>query len=435
MWDRITYWRTMKEDQQKWVNRKRWSEGWDSAEELPGGGQGLAYRAVRKQDGHEAFLKVIKKKSDPERRARFFREASAYDTIHGRGIPRLLESNAQRWADLEYESYLATEFVEGPTLAEWREGLQAVELSVAIDMARQLLSTLRVCHEGGYVHRDVKPDNILLANGDPGRPVLVDFGLSHRKHDDSAFETEQGQEIGNRFLRLPELSAGSIGKQDPRSDVAFVGGILFNMLTGQNPDVLLDGEGCLPHQRTGRREVLQQISGNRIRRLLSVFDRAFNPMVVHRFLNAQAMDKALEHIMAPTTEGRSIEELRQSIRESIDTDTARRQVERYHRLNEAAKAFNKVFCDVQDSLEFPLLRIVTGHSESVGQIHKTYAWKVPGSAKPILTVECEIRVAGDEIAISLSGEPVFRTSYSEPHYGNQFMEIVNRWLYGRLTST
>ena len=192
---------------------------------------------------------MIKAKRSAERRARFFREASAYHTIRTPGIPRLIDSNALQWENDHVQPYIATEFIEGPTLRRWREAQENVKLDTAIKTTSELLAILRACHAGDIVHRDVKPDIIILANGNPRRPVLLDFGLSYHEIEGFGFETEHGQEVGNRFLRLPELSAGSRLKQDPRSDLSFVAGILFYLLTGQNPDLLQDAEGRLPHQR------------------------------------------------------------------------------------------------------------------------------------------------------------------------------------------
>ena len=101
-------------DRKIWVDHAKWSEGWTCVETLPGGGQGHARRARRKRDGQVAFLKVIKAKGNSERRARFSREANAYNTIRAHGIPRLIESNALSWEDAEVEPYIATEFIEGP---------------------------------------------------------------------------------------------------------------------------------------------------------------------------------------------------------------------------------------------------------------------------------------------------------------------------------
>ena len=214
----------------RWVAQERWSDNWVSIQEYSGGGQGEVKRVHRKRDGQEGFLKAIRRKNDPERRGRFFREASAYDTMKSSGIPRLVESNAHLHDDSEVVPYIVTEFIEGPTLHQWRQAQSLVELGIAIRTTRELLVILTTCHASGLVHRDVKPDNIVLADGDPRRPVLLDFGLSFHKAAENDLETEQGQELGNRFLRLPELSAGSSLKQDPRSDISFAAGILFFLL-------------------------------------------------------------------------------------------------------------------------------------------------------------------------------------------------------------
>ena len=72
----------------------------------------------------------------------------------------------------------------------------------------QVLKILRVVHSNGIWHRDVKPNNIILADGKPNFPALVDFGLSNQKVQYFGFTTEDGQEVGNRFLQLPELRHG-----------------------------------------------------------------------------------------------------------------------------------------------------------------------------------------------------------------------------------
>ncbi|MCY3982018.1 MAG: hypothetical protein OXF51_09725 [Alphaproteobacteria bacterium] len=111
----------MTDEPKIWVDYQRWSDCWTRLQQLPGGGQGLARKARRKRDGRTAFVKAIKAKKNNERRARFFREASSYDTIRVPGIPGLIESNAHCWENTEVEPYIATEFIEGPTLRHWRE--------------------------------------------------------------------------------------------------------------------------------------------------------------------------------------------------------------------------------------------------------------------------------------------------------------------------
>ena len=418
----------MTDDNRIWVDHDRWSETWESIETLSGGGQGHARRARRKRDSRIAFMKVIKAKGSRERRARFFREATAYATIQARGIPGLIESNAHRWEDAEYVPYIATDFVEGPTLRRWREAETGVVLSTAVGTARELLTILSTCHASRVVHRDVKPENIILTDADAGRPMLLDFGLNHQERDDGAFTTEHGQEVGNRFLRLPELSAGSFLKQDPRSDLSFVAGILFYMLTGQNPDVLQDAEGRLPHQRRERYATIEQVAGDRIRRLLSVFDRAFAPLIQDRFTSARAMLEALDAVMAPRAVGRSPGDLRRGIREMMDTAAARRRAKAHQRLEEALRQVDRVHEDVSKSLELPLQRFQSGWNVSGGFGRNTLGWREAGSADAVLSVRCAVWEAGDEIVISLSGEPVYRASISGPAYGIRFQEEVSAWL-------
>ena len=176
----------MSEHPEIWVSQARWRDSWVVVEKLQGGGQGNAWRVRRKLDDRDGFLKAIKEKRDPERRARFSSEANAYGTVTARGIPRLIESNAHRWEEVEVEPYIVTDFIEGPTLRQWRESRERVEFDEAIDATRELLAILSKCHEAGLVHRDVKPDNIILADGDPGRPVLLARFIQRRPDDEVA---------------------------------------------------------------------------------------------------------------------------------------------------------------------------------------------------------------------------------------------------------
>ena len=417
-----------------WVAHKRWSDNWVSIQEYPGGGQGEAKRVDRKSDGQEGFLKAIRGRNDPERRGRFFREASAYDTMKLSGIPSLVESNAHLHDDSEVVPYIVTEFIEGPTLHQWRQAQSMVALGTAIRTTRELLAILTMCHSSGLVHRDVKPDNIVLADGNPGRPILLDFGLNFHKAATNDLETEQGQELGNRFLRLPELSAGSSLKQDPRSDLSFVAGILCFLLTRQHPNILQDAEGRLPHQRSEVLAMLERVSGSNLYRLLAFFDRAFAPQIANRFLNADAMLAELERVMEPST-GVHSQAVLHDIIQALGTDAARRQAATAARLSEALKQIQRMHREVLAHLEssgVPLGWSQSSWSVVEGLGRNTLGFVKPGSGDRILSVICEAREAGDEIVIHLSGEPVYRTSVASPNYSDQFDATIRSWLLDRL---
>lgn len=417
----------------RWVSHERWTENWESVKKCPGGGQGEARRVRRKRDGHAGFLKAIRKKNDPERRGRFFREASAYDTMESPRIPRLIESNAHLHGDSEVVPYVVTEFIEGPTLHEWRQAQTLVELGTAIWTTRELLTILTTCHGSGLVHRDVKPDNIVLAAGEPRRPVLLDFGLSYRNATETDFETEQGQEIGNRFLRLPELSAGSFLKQDPRSDLSFAAGILYYLLTSRHPNILQDAEGRLPHQRSEALTTLKNVAGTGLQRLLALFDKAFAPQIADRFADAGAMHAVLDQVMEPRTAVHS-EVVMQDIIAALGTEAERRQAATAERLAEALKQVMRVHKEVRASLR--ARGVPLGGSQSnwsiVGGLGSNTLRLVRPGGDSVLSVQCETLETGDEIMIRLSGDPVYRTSVASPRYGDQFDNTIRNWLLDRL---
>ncbi len=415
-----------------WANANRWRDRFDLQEELPGGGQGEAYRALRKSDQTPAFVKAIKFAKDPERRARFFREATAYDSFDIAGIPQLIESNAHLHREQSAQLYIATTFIEGPTIRRWRAETTP-DLETAVNMVLALLKILDACHTKGCIHRDVKPDNIILAGGDPAQPKLLDFGLSYHEVPDLEFQTENGQEVGNRFLRLPELSAGSLDKKDRRSDISFAAGILFYVLTGEHPDVLQDGHGRLPHQRSPLQAQLQAIAGRRFARLASIFDSAFAPTLVARFSNAGAFADRLRGMMDDPVDGGSPSEDLAAILALSDTEAERRRVNSVQRLGAAVQHVSRVFhgC-LQEKLKSLFGLAQTGYSVTATAGRNTLMFRRTGSDETLLSVPYEVLEAGDELVFALAGETTYRTDLGAPEYGEVFSEAIEAWLLKRL---
>ena len=221
-------------------------------------------------------------------------------------------------------------------------------------------------------------------------------------------------------------------KQDPRSDLSFVAGILFYMLAGQNPDVLQDAEGRLPHQRQAIQAKFRRVAGRRLTRLLALFDTAFAPQIADRFTDADIMLEKLEGVMQPHQRGRSEAELLEDIREKMDTQAARRRADTHARIEEALTQIQRVYEETGNSLGFPVIRRQSGRNISGTLGRNTLGWVEPGSNEAILSVRCEVRETGDEIVISLSGEPVTRKSTAAPRYDKQFDDVVRHWLLARL---
>ncbi len=187
--------------------------------------------------------------------------------------------------------FLVVDWVDGTTLAKHVRSNGPVPLPVSIGLLHQLAATLGCCHGMGVVHRDVKPANIMLYGRSLDAPVLVDFGLSFNNVDFDDL-TRVGEEVGNRFLRLPEHAFGA---RTAVGDVTQLGGLVLYAATGYEPKILIDESGSMPHQRGPVRQALAaQLEPRTLQRVLGVFDQVFAYRPELRYQSAAAMATDLE---------------------------------------------------------------------------------------------------------------------------------------------
>jgi eukaryotic-like serine/threonine-protein kinase len=272
-----------------------WAERWTKQGSAVSGGQGRGFRAVD-SDGTVAFIKTLKHQRDRKARGRFRREVIAYENLAGAGVPALLEHNSDKWESSRLPLYLALQYIDGGNLGEWMAtNGDPASFDVMTACVAAVGEVLDRGHALGVVHRDIKPKNIMVGTTGPAGAVLVDFGLSFNHAEDDEL-TRVGEEVGNRFLRLPEHAFSG---RSPVSDVTQLTGIAFFLLTGIEPKVLRDELGRMPHQRQAARVVLQaEFTGRRLHRLLAVFDRGFAFEEVDRFQTADALLVALRGVDA-----------------------------------------------------------------------------------------------------------------------------------------
>jgi serine/threonine protein kinase len=200
---------------------------------LGSGGMGEVYRARDSRLGRDVALKVLPPElaADPERLRRFEHEASAASALNHPNIVTIYDVGTAGPV-----SYIAMELIEGRTL---RELLRAGSLPLkrALEIAARVAEGLSRAHEGGIVHRDVKPENVMVSRD--GVVKILDFGLAKRAHSPGAassdpttsFATEPGSVVGTVRYMSPEQAAGR--PVDFRTDQFSFGSVLYEMATGR----------------------------------------------------------------------------------------------------------------------------------------------------------------------------------------------------------
>ena len=203
------------------------------------GGMGEVYRALDTELRRSVALKFLPADiaADPRRMHRFEQEALAASALNH---PNILTVYDISQTD-EGRRFFATELVEGVTLREHMSS-RAVKLGDVLDISVQLASALVAAHAAGVVHRDIKPDNIMVRRD--GYIKVLDFGLakiSGRPTDSADSEadtralvvTDAGAVMGTVSYMSPEQTAG--GEVDARTDIWSTGVVLYEMLTGHVP--------------------------------------------------------------------------------------------------------------------------------------------------------------------------------------------------------
>lgn len=279
-----------------------WSRKWlpDDSHRGRAGGQGRIIRVRHRNTGALGGLKLLHRDAQhvTERRFRLRQEVTALQLLDGRWSPRALDTNANDWQDLSVELYVVVEWVEGCTLSEHVGTRRPLDLDHALSATILLCTAVEQCHDVGVYHWDLKPDNVILAGQSIDRPVLVDFGLSwttERSQSEPGFDTDTGQEMGNRFLRLPEDARGA-SRRNPRSNDTFLVGLLLFLLPGRAPRILRDACDRPPHEALDPLLPESTKKDHRWQALLGIFRQGFQVDIEARFQTVKLLHTALEAV-------------------------------------------------------------------------------------------------------------------------------------------
>lgn len=194
---------------------------------LARGGMATVYQAVDQRLGRTVAVKVMHMGlgDDADFSRKFDREA--------RAAARLSHPNVVSVFDQGHDggrAYIVMEYVAGQTLRSVISNRAPLEPLAALELIEPVLSALAHAHAAGLVHRDVKPENVLIS--DRGQLKVADFGLAKAITAQTSTAT-QGLLIGTVSYLPPELVIS--GKADARSDVYSTGVVLFELLTGRKP--------------------------------------------------------------------------------------------------------------------------------------------------------------------------------------------------------
>src|SRR5436190_1249011 len=196
-------------------------------EEIAHGGMGIVYRAVQRKTGRVVALKMILPHllDSPQIRARFHAEVKSVAKLDHPNVLPIYEAGENRGIP-----YLAMKFAPGGTLAQRRTEF----LGNPHKCARLVAAAARGvqhAHDGGILHRDLKPGNILIERN--GEPLVSDFGLA-KWLDATSDLTRTLTIFGTPGYIAPEQAKGS-ANVTPAADVYSLGAILFDLLTGRQP--------------------------------------------------------------------------------------------------------------------------------------------------------------------------------------------------------
>jgi serine/threonine protein kinase len=281
-----------------------WENKWKIGEPLGKGGQGRTYSASSIDNAlQNGVLKHLNNNKDMQARSRMRREVANLQALAGSGgtVPAVLDHNTDQADNPAVELFVVMELIPGATVKAYVEKHGVLDPETAIKWILGLCDTVEKAHAFPILHRDLKPDNIIVRDERNADLVIIDYGLSFNAADEDV--TQTGETFRNKFLDLPETNTPNGNLRDHRSDVTAVCAILYYCLTGCVPGHLQDAHGRAPHMRPGF-SVRETQGEKRIGKFEAFFTRGFAPHIANRYQHIRELREAINDLMGsvPTDE-------------------------------------------------------------------------------------------------------------------------------------
>ena len=257
-------------------------------EQVGVGGMAIVYRAIDENTGHYVAVKLLRPDlaHDADYVTRFQREAEAASKMTHHNIVNLTDVGMD--GD---NRFLVMEFVSGRTLKQIIQEKGRLSSRTATQITIRILSALQHAHENGIIHRDIKPQNILVNT--EGHVKVADFGIARIAN--SATLTKGDVVMGSVHYFSPEQASGQ--PADERSDIYSVGVVLYEMLTGRVP---FDGENqvAIAMQHIHNRPTpIEKIAPDVPASLNAVCMKALAKNPIYRYQTAKEMASDLRLVM------------------------------------------------------------------------------------------------------------------------------------------
>ena len=260
------------------------------------GGMSTVYRAFDATLERRVAIKLMHRDiaADSDQLERFRREARAVAQLSHPHIVGVIDAGEE-----DGRPYIVFEYVEGETLKDRIRRLGRLPVDEAIAYAIEISRALGAAHARGIVHRDVKPQNVLV--DEEGSAKVTDFGIA-RSMDDSGL-TAEGRVLGTTDYVSPEQALGH--DVNGQSDIYSLGVVLYEMLTG---DVPFHGENQVSVAMKHVREDLPDVSKRRPEvsaGLAAILDRMTAKDLRKRYPDALSLQADLEDALAPSSPARA----------------------------------------------------------------------------------------------------------------------------------
>jgi serine/threonine-protein kinase len=257
--------------------------------QIGAGGMSTVYRAFDTTLERRVAVKLMHREiaSDSDQLERFRREARSVAQLSHPHIVGVIDAGEE-----DGRPYIVFEYVEGETLKERIRRMGRLPVDEAIAYAIEIARALGAAHARGIVHRDIKPQNVLV--DEEGSAKVTDFGIA-RSLDEEGL-TADGRVLGTTDYVSPEQALGH--DVDGQSDIYSLGVVLYEMLTG---DVPFHGENQVSVAMKHVREDLPDVQVVRpavSARLAAVLDRMTDKDLAHRYPDAAAVEQDLEDALA-----------------------------------------------------------------------------------------------------------------------------------------